>query len=155
MLKKALIAREQLEKRFSRMRPLEMFKRPPKGWIRAIRDSLGMTSGQLAERMQVSQSRIMALEKNEVSFSVTLHSLERAAQAMGCTLVYALVPHQPLDEMVKQQALRIARQTLQRTTHTMMLEAQSVELKDTQRHLQEMVQELIEKHPTKVWILHV
>ncbi|HZZ37352.1 MAG TPA: helix-turn-helix domain-containing protein, partial [Caulobacteraceae bacterium] len=53
--------------------------RPPKGWLRAVRDALGMTTKQLARRLGVSQPRVVALEKGEVDESVTLTSLRRAA----------------------------------------------------------------------------
>ena len=68
---------------------------PVKGWIKAIRDSLGMTAAQLANRMGISQSTLTAMEKAEARGAIQLSSLRRAAEAMNCTLVYALVPNDP------------------------------------------------------------
>ena len=84
-----------LDKRFSSLRSLAKSQRPPKGWLRAIRDALGMTTSQFAKRLGVSQPRIIELEKSEVDGSVTLQTLQRAAEALGCRLVYALVPKNP------------------------------------------------------------
>ena len=67
--------------------------RPPRGWLRAIRDALGMTMQQYAGRLGVSQPRIIALEKSEVEDTVTLGTLRRAAAALDCQLVYAVVPN--------------------------------------------------------------
>ena len=76
-----------LDKRFASLRPLAKNARPPKGWLRAIRDALGMTTAQLARRLGVSQPRIIELEQSEISGGVTLNTLQRAAEALGCRLV--------------------------------------------------------------------
>jgi len=121
------IVRKNLDKRLARLRSSDELTRPPKGWVRAIRDAIGMTASQLAARMKVSQPRITELEKAEVDGRLTLNSLERAAAAMGCTLVYALVPRRPLEEMVRNRARQIASETLARVDHTMRLEGQGVD----------------------------
>ena len=87
-----------LDKRFVALRPLARAQRPPKGWLRAVRDALGMTTAQLGKRLGVSQPRIVELEQSEVSGRVTLNTLQRAAEALGCRLVYALVPDRPLSD---------------------------------------------------------
>lgn len=83
-------ARRQLDKHLSQEPYADVFARPPRGWIKAIREALGMTTKQLAQRLGVVQSRIVAIEKAEVSGSITLDSLERAAHAPDCRLVYTL-----------------------------------------------------------------
>src|SRR4051812_40421450 len=97
-----------LDKRFAALRPLATAPRPPKGWLRAIRDALGMTTAQLARRLGVSQPRIVELEQSEVGGTVTLNTLQRAAEALGCRLVYVLVPERPLAEVVQERARRLA-----------------------------------------------
>src|SRR6202162_2401094 len=93
-----------LDRRFATLRPLAKSQRPPKGWLRAIRDALGMTTAQLGRRLGVSQPRIVELEQSEVSGKVTLNSLQRAAEALGCRFVYALVPDKRLAEIVRERA---------------------------------------------------
>ena len=119
-------ARKNLEKRLARLRPADELLRPHRGWVRAMRDAIGMTAAQLAARMKVAQPRITELEKAEVAGRVTLASLERAAEAMGCTLVYAFVPRRPLEELVKDRARQVAGKILARVDHTMRLENQGV-----------------------------
>ena len=82
-------ARRQLDKRLNLLRKKALFARPPRGWIKAIRESLGMTTRQFAGRIGVVQSRAVDIEKAEVTGSITLDSLERAARALDCELVYA------------------------------------------------------------------
>ena len=101
-----------LDKRFAALRPLARSNRPPKGWLRAIRDAFGMTSAQFAQRLGVSQPRISELEQSEANGSVTLNTLQRAAEALGCRFVYALVPDRPLAETVRERADLIAERHL-------------------------------------------
>jgi predicted DNA-binding mobile mystery protein A len=133
-------ARKNLDKRLARLRPADELLRPHKGWVRAMRDAIGMTAAQLATRMKVAQPRITELEKAEVTGRITLTSLERAAEAMGCTLVYALVPRRPLEELVQDRARQVADKILARVDHTMRLEDQGVnadagELEDARARL--------------------
>lgn len=117
-------ARERLDERLAGLKPEDRLRAPPKGWIRAIRDALGMTGVQLAARMGVRPQTVEALEKSEASGSVQLNSLRRAAEAMNCTLVYALVPNSSLEDAVKTRARKIAMRDLARVAHSMKLEAQ-------------------------------
>jgi predicted DNA-binding mobile mystery protein A len=97
---------------------------PPKGWIRAIRDALGMSGVQLGKRLKVSPQTVEAMEKSEAAGTIQLNTLKRAAEAMDCTLVYALVPRTSLDNTVKNRARQIAMAALARVSHTMKLEDQ-------------------------------
>ena len=140
-----------LDKRFATLRPLTRNPRPPKGWLRAVRDALGMTTAQLARRIGVTQPRIIELEKAEISGTVTLHSLQRAAEALGCQVIYALVPSRPLAEVVRTRAELIAEKQLVSVRHTMSLEDQTVQDKEANKELrQQFVQELLRK-PARLW----
>lgn len=81
--------------------------RPSGGWIRAVRTSLGMSVRQMAERMDITQQSAARLEKNEADDVIKLKSLRKAAEALDCRLVYALVPNEgELRDIVRRQALR-------------------------------------------------
>jgi predicted DNA-binding mobile mystery protein A len=97
---------------------------PPKGWIRAIRDALGMSGVQLAKRLEVSPQTVEAMEKSEAAGTIQLNTLKRAAEALDCTLVYALVPKTSLENTVRNRARQIATAALTRVSHTMRLEDQ-------------------------------
>lgn len=144
-------ARRQLDKRLNSLRDADALTRPPRGWIKAIREALGMTTAQLGKRLDVSQPRTFAIEKAEVSGSITLDSLERAAHALDCRLVYALVPREPLDDLVKRRALLLAKQKLESTRHSMKLEAQGVDAADEEEQLIDLTQKLIEKGSSELW----
>lgn len=117
-------ARRRLDERLLALKPEERFRAPPKGWIRAIRDAIGMTGVQFAKRLHVRPQSVEALEKSEADGAIQLKTLRRAAEALDCTLVYALVPNTSLDGAVQARAREIAVRDLGRVAHTMKLEAQ-------------------------------
>ena len=144
-------ARRQLDKRLSSMQNMELFMRPPRGWLKAIREALGMTTAQLGRRLGVVQSRVVAIEQAEAKGTITLNSLEKAAQALDCRLVYALMPRQPLEDIVEQRASLLAKSRLKSTGHTMTLEAQGVDATDESEQLKCLIQQLVEKSGSKLW----
>ena len=144
------MARKQLDKRFRTIRSLNDFARPPKGWVRAVRDALGMTTAQLGERLQVSQSRASGIERAEADESITLATLRRAAEALDCTLVYALVPRQSLEESVMQRARERADMKLARIDHTMRLENQAVDHEELNSAREQLARSLAE-NPRRLW----
>jgi predicted DNA-binding mobile mystery protein A len=81
---------------------------PLQGWIRAIREALVMSQFELGERMGLSQPRVAQIERAEAEGSVQLETIRRSAAALGCSFWYVLVPNEPLDRMVRRQALHLA-----------------------------------------------
>jgi transcriptional regulator with XRE-family HTH domain len=51
-----------------------------------------MQGKQLAKKMHVSPARISVLEKDEQRGAVTLKMMHKAAEALDCDFVYALIP---------------------------------------------------------------
>src|SRR5579859_5403104 len=100
---------------------------PPRGgWVRSIRQALGMSASQLGRRMGLSRQAIADLERREVHGTATLAALEKAAEAVNAELVYAIVPRKSLAETVRAQARTVADEQLKRVAHSMRLEAQDV-----------------------------
>ena len=116
--------RLRLDERLAALKPWDRFEPPPKGWIRAIRDALGMSGVQLARRLQIRPPSLAALEKSEADGTIQLKTLRRVAEALDCKLVYALVPNETLEAAVHRRARKIATRALRRVAHTMRLEAQ-------------------------------
>ena len=114
-------ARRRLDQRLV---GLDLGQRPPRGWVRAIREALGMTTAELGQRMGVTQSRVSQIERSEELGSIRLNTLERAAQALNCQVRYVFVPNEPLEEMVQRQARLRAQAEVDAVTHTMALEDQ-------------------------------
>jgi predicted DNA-binding mobile mystery protein A len=148
--KQAALARKQLERRFAPLREM-LLVAPPRGWIRAIRESLGMTDRQLAARMDVAPSRIPALERAEVTGGTTVRTLRQAALAMNCTFVYAFVPIEPLDDILRERAMTKARASISRLDHTMRLENQAVLKSDLDAEQQRLVEQIVSGSLRGLW----
>jgi len=144
-------ARKNLDKRLSVLENRDALARPPRGWIRAVREALGMTTGQLAERLGIAQPSAIGLEKAEASKAITIATLERAAHALDCTLVYAFVPRKPLEAIVQERAREVARERLRTISHSMTLEAQRVGEDDERTQLERIARKLIEGPGSALW----
>jgi predicted DNA-binding mobile mystery protein A len=144
-------ARRHLDARFQQIPRWDLLARPQKGWLRAIRDALGMTAEQVAQRLGVSKPRISTMEKDELRGALTLATLEKAAQAMGCRFVYAIVPEESLQALVEKQARRQASAILKRTSHTMGLEQQGVGEQEREAQLLRLASDLLAKESSQLW----
>lgn len=143
-------ARRQLDKRLTLFRK-SSFARPSRGWVKAIREALGLTTRQLGMHMGLSQPRAVEIEKAEVAGSITLESLRRVARAMDCELVYALVPRQSLETMVEQRAMALANRRVKSAHHTMVLEDQALDPSDEQEQIKRLARQLAEQSGSKLW----
>jgi len=86
------LVREQLDETLKRFEPLKTLAPPGRGWIRAIRDALGMTGEQLAIHLHTNKQRIARIEQDEKPGKVTIKTLRSVAEAMDCIFVYGFVP---------------------------------------------------------------
>lgn len=134
-------SRASLDERFKELGAVRSYAAPVRGWIKAIREALGMTTVQLAKRLKVKQPTVVAIEQSEVKDSIELATLRRVAEALNCTLVYAFVPNKPLETMVRDRARQFARRRRAPVEHSMLLEDQAVTEKDAERRLDEIVRE--------------
>ena len=139
---KNAVPRQRLDQRLSSMKPESRYRPPPKGWIRAIRDALGMSGAQLGRRIGVKAQSIADIERSEASGSIQLKTLRRAAEALDCVVVYALIPKSSLQDMVQGRARDIAQKEFARIAHTMDLEAQGL----SQEEREEQIETYIRDH---------
>ncbi len=142
-------ARERLDERLSSLKPVDRFQPPPRGWMRAIREALSMTGVQFAERLGIRPQSVDTLEKSEASGGISLKTLARAAEALDCTLVYALVPNKTLEQAVAVRARTIAVRDLGRVSHTMKLEGQQSADSDLERRIDAYIRDEI--RPRDLW----
>lgn len=129
----------------------EVLQVPQDGWIRTVRRAIGMSAGQLAERLGVQQSTVSRLEKSERDGVVTLESLRKAADALDCDVYYLLLPRTPLEKKVTDQAARLAEDDIQRVNRTMALEDQLPADDATREQRQERHEELLRGSWRNLW----
>lgn len=141
---------EQLDKSFERTKTVHV-PVPRGGWIKEIRQALGMTAAQLARRLGITQPSLAGLETSEVEGSITLASLRKLADALGCELVYTVTPKTTLKEMVDQQIRQKVLQHVGQTAHTMALEAQSIATDRTEAQARALFAKMKFDPPKNLW----
>ena len=141
----------QVDEKLEQWRDLRDGNPPSSGWIRTIRQALGMSSSQLAHRMEISQQAVSDLERREALGSTTLSALRAAADALDAEVVYAIVPRHPLSEMVRAQAKVGAADLLAKSAHTMSLEAQDLPDSERSKQLAETAESLVQAWPRTLW----
>jgi predicted DNA-binding mobile mystery protein A len=150
-MKKARLAaqsRVRMDERLLEFGPVSRYTPPVKGWIRAVREALGMTAEQLGRRLGVKQPSVIQMEQSEAKGSIELATLRRAADALDCALVYAFVPKKSLEETVRFRARNFIRRRLAPVEHSMLLEDQSVPGKAEEQRIDETLRET---SPSKFW----
>lgn len=148
------LIREQLQTTLDRLSCVRNVQRPTKGWLCAIRGALGMSGKQFARNLGVAPPRITALEKDELSGSVTIKTMQQAANALECDFIYAIVPRENLTDIVRKRALSLAKKRLARVSHSMLLEAQQLSAVEQKKALNVEVEEIIRKMPKELWDDH-
>ena len=144
-------AREQLDETLTQFKSLKRVVIPRKGWIRAIRDALGMTGEQLANRLNVNQQRIARIEQDEKLGKVTINTMRNTAEAMDCIFVYGFVPRDSLEQTVINQAKKLAKKRMDRSSHMMRLEKQELSEKEKEKALKDLIAEITNTMPKTLW----
>lgn len=146
------LQRQILDEKLKEWVKLKDKKPPLSGWIKAIRSGLGITNKQLGRLLSVDPSVIPRLEKREVEGTVTLQVMNRVAHAMGCKLVYAIIPEhsdESLASIIHEQAKKLAEHMVANAEHTMHLEAQGSKLHEAE--FQRLAKELADRTDSRIW----
>ena len=141
----------QLDASLNRWRSADLPPRPPSGWVKAIRESLGMAAAHLAARLGVTTSTVTRLETSEADDTISLGTLRRAAEALDCELRYALIPKQSLADTLESRAMSLARQQMAAVSHSMALEAQSTSRATVELQTRALAEELLKGSRRALW----
>src|SRR5258708_3279795 len=118
---------KQLDRTLGPFRAAAKTPRPPKGWLRAIREAAGISASEVARTLKTSRQLPLQLERAEAEDRITIKSLRAAANALGCELVYALVPRtNSLQHLVEERARSQPNKQGLGVEHSMALEHQAV-----------------------------
>ena len=123
--RRAREARRALDRRLVTL-PAAAMQTPRSGWIRAVRQALGMSLADLAARLGTSHQSVSVLEQSERAGQIRLSSLRKAADAMDCDLLYVFLPRSGgLQGVVDNQARKQLAAHMRATAHSQRLEDQS------------------------------
>ena len=145
------LAREQLDETLKKFLPLKIVSAPRKGWIRAIRDALGMTGEQLAKRLKTNKQRISRIEQDEKLGKVTIKTMRAVAEAMECEFVYGFVPKESLEQTVRNQARIVAKEHMSRSNQMMRLEKQELSDSEKVKVMESLIKEITGTMPKSLW----
>ncbi|MBS0365510.1 MAG: mobile mystery protein A [Proteobacteria bacterium] len=149
-----LLSLEQFDKDLPRLRQsAALLERgaPREGWVRSLRQSLGMSMRSFSRRIGFKEpASVKELERNERAGTITLQTLKRAAEALDADLVYAIVPRKALRETVRARAREVARARVAPIAKSMALEAQGLTAAQIDRQIRELAREL-EQKPETLW----
>jgi predicted DNA-binding mobile mystery protein A len=144
---------EQVDKKLESARAFDLkISAPPKGWVNGIRTALKMSLQQLANRLDMTPQNVRSIEVREESGSITIKALRDVAQALDMRLVYAFVPKgRSLEEMIEKRAREMAKEIVERTSNTMMLEDQQNSYVRLQKAIRDKTEEIKNSIPKYLW----
>lgn len=139
------ILRRSYQKKFDAFKKA-IIERPTQGWLKTIREFLGMTTTQLAKKINVTQPRVINLEKNEKNTKIS--TMERIADALNCDFVYAFVPRENIDDIIYNQAKKKALKILNKVNINMSLENQ---LTNSDELVEDLIKDLLDDNISRIW----
>ena len=143
---------QQLNEKIDQLTGLQHVIVPPIGWIKAIRNGIGMTMEQLGKKLSITKQGVMDIEKREKEGAITIKSMQEIAKAMDMKLVYGFVPNEgDLEQMIEARAIEMAKKIVERTSNTMKLEDQANSKKRIEKAIKERASEIINKTPKILW----
>ncbi|WEK33926.1 MAG: mobile mystery protein A [Candidatus Pseudobacter hemicellulosilyticus] len=145
------IVRQQLDDKLQKVKTLPGSLNQDTGWIKVIRESLGMSTRQLAQRVGIDQSRITRLENAEIDGDLKLSSLKKIAEGLNMRFVYAIVVEGSLEEMMLEQAKKIALKRMAQVNQTMKLEKQELSDEQKAKALEDLIQKILVEEPKDFW----
>lgn len=142
---------QQMDAQLDKLKGIPVPPRPQIGWVRAIRESLGMSTVALARRLGITHAGVRKLESSESSEAITLASLRKLAEALDCELRYELIPRTSLKEQLQARAEKVAQERLRPIVHSMALEDQAVQGSVNKLQMDQEVKNLLEGSRRDLW----
>jgi predicted DNA-binding mobile mystery protein A len=143
---------QQLNGKMLAFASLQKVAPPPTGWIKAIRNAIGMSMLQLGNRLSITKQSVQDIERREKDGSVTIKALREAARALDMQLVYGFVPNDgSLELLIERKAKELATQIVMRTNNTMKLEDQENTKQRIEKAIQERTTIIKTEMPKTLW----
>lgn len=143
---------QQLNTKMLAYASLQKVALPPTGWIKAIRNAIGMSMLQLGNRLSITKQSVQDIERREKDGSITIKALREAARALDMQLVYGFVPNDgSLELLIERKAKELATQIVMRTNNTMKLEDQENTKQRIEKAIQERTTIIKTEMPKTLW----
>ena len=143
---------QQLNSKMLAFASLQKVAPPPTGWIKAIRNAIGMSMLQLGKKLSITKQSVQDIERREKDGSITIKALREAARALDMQLVYGFVPNDgSLEALIDRKAKELATQIVQRTSNSMKLEDQENSKQRIEKAIEERATIIKNEMPKTLW----
>ena len=143
---------QQLNSKMLSFASLQKIAPPPTGWIKAIRNAIGMSMLQLGKRLSITKQSVQDIERREKDGSISLKALREAARALDMQLIYGFVPNDgSLEALIDRKATELAKQIVQRTSNSMKLEDQENSKQRIEKAIEERATIIKTEMPKTLW----
>ena len=151
-LKKTVLKQYQSIVNEAYIAQLKDLKQPQEGWIKSVRNALGMSAAQLGRRVDRTRANISAAERSEQEKRATIQSMKTLAEAMGCKFVYAIIPTDgDIKNVIEQQARKKAKALVNQASTHMALEKQSLSAEMVNDEIESLTCDLMENVNSDFW----
>ena len=143
---------QQLNSKMLAFASLQKVAPPPTGWIKAIRNAIGMSMLQLGKRLSITKQSVQDIERREKDGSISIKALREAARALDMQLIYGFVPNDgSLEALIDRKAKELATQIVQRTSNSMKLEDQENSKQRIEKAIEERATIIKNEMPKALW----
>ena len=143
---------QQLNSKMLAFASLQKVAPPPTGWIKAIRNAIGMSMLQLGKRLSITKQSVQDIERREKDGSISIKALREAARALDMQLIYGFVPNDgSLEALIDRKAKELATQIVQRTSNSMKLEDQENSKQRIEKATEERATIIKNEMPKTLW----
>ena len=119
--------------------------------VKKIRQALGMTQEQLAERTGFTQSYIAEIESGRKE-NLELFTIKKIAQGLNCQLLIQVIPQKNLSQLLDEQSTKVAQKIISLSSASTALERQLPDQEFIANEVEEMKKNILEKHRSALWL---
>lgn len=148
---KTIISSQYREKVNQASAQLKGMALPPEGWLCTVRNALGMSAAALARRLGKTRALVSNTEKAELEGGVTLKAMQSMAEAMNCRFVYAIIPKDSVDSILRSRAYEKARKLVEAGSKHMALEQQSLSQQQIAFEIERLASGMLKDMPADLW----
>jgi predicted DNA-binding mobile mystery protein A len=143
---------KQLDSYFKTASKIQNTNIPKGGWVKSIRQAIGMSTTQLAKKLDITRQSVTEIEQREASGTITLNTLSDTANAMDLQLFYILIPKDgSLELLIDRKANELATIIVSRTSHSMKLEGQENSPKKIKENIVQRTNQIKNESLKNLW----
>ncbi len=151
-MKKQKLILEQVDRKILFLKKVEELSIPSSGWVKAIRQSLGMSLRQLGLKMSITAQSVKEIEERELNETISIKVLKQFAHSLNMKFIYGFIPQkESLEDIIESRAKELAYSIVSRTSINMKLEDQENSSERIKKAINEKASEIKLEMPKYLW----